>query len=394
MRNFLRRIIDNGPTREGLYYLSVFGFVLGGAMLREINLLLLFAGLLAAPLVANGLLAKRALRKITVRRGSPEMLAAGDELTVALVVEPRGSRVTPQWLSVRDTLLRESPGERPEPIVANVDVPVKSAAVAARATYRGRLARRGRYRFGPLKVATTYPFGLIRRTLAVEQPGTVLVCPRLGRLSYRWAKWQQETWRGGQRTQGRQGAEGEFFGLRDWRPGDNRRSVHWRTTARRGNLIVRQFEQQNARDLVLLLDLWQPPSAKGAEREAVERAVSFAATALEDVCRRGGCRLVLGIAGREVQVLRGTASQRLWQEALELLALCEATSADRVEELRSRLPVAGRGSAGTLFVTTRSSLAGNNPLLESYSRIRGENREQRLVVGSAEFDDLFSFDAT
>ena len=392
MRNILRRLFENGLTREGWYYLSVLGFVLGGAMLREINLLLLFAGLLAAPLLANGILAKRALRKLTVRRRSPELISAGDELTVSLSVEPRGTRVTAQWLTVRDTLLRESSAERPEPIVANVDVPVKSAAVPARTTYRGRLVRRGRYQFGPLKIATTYPFGLVRRTLAVEQSGTVLVCPRLGRLSYRWAQWQQETWRGGDRAQGRQGVEGEFFGLRDWRPGDNRRTVHWRTTARRGNLIVRQFEQQNSRDLVLLLDLWQPQSPTAAQRDAVERAVSFAATALEDVCRRGGSRIVVGIAGREVQMLRGTASQRFWQEALELLALCEATSTDRSEELRAGLPSPAKRSAGTLCVTTRSTYSKDEATLEPYSRAHAERSEQRLIVGSAEFDDLFSLD--
>src|SRR5438105_3813366 len=101
MRNFLRRIYENSLTREGWYYLAVFGFVLGGAMLREINLLLLFAGLLAAPPLANGILARRALRRLTVRRRAPELVAAGDELTVSIsiVVEPRGNRVTPQWLT-------------------------------------------------------------------------------------------------------------------------------------------------------------------------------------------------------------------------------------------------------------------------------------------------------
>src|SRR5436190_256476 len=113
MRNFLRRVYENGLTREGWYYLSVFSFVLGGALLREINLLLLFAGLLAAPVLANGFLAKRALRNLKIRRGAPEIVAAGDELTVSLIVEPRQTRVTPQWLVVRDTLQRESAGERP-----------------------------------------------------------------------------------------------------------------------------------------------------------------------------------------------------------------------------------------------------------------------------------------
>ena len=50
-------------------------------------------------------------------------------------------------------------------------------------SYYGRLTRRGRYRFGPLRISTRFPLGLIRRTVTVEQTQTMTVCPRLGHLT-------------------------------------------------------------------------------------------------------------------------------------------------------------------------------------------------------------------
>ena len=61
--------------------------------------------------------------------------------------------------------------------------------------------------------------------------------------------------------------------------------------------MVRQFERAVHRDVALIVDLWQPVHASDEDRDHVERAVSFAATLIDGLCRRGGCRIWLGIAG-------------------------------------------------------------------------------------------------
>lgn len=101
--------------------------------------------------------------------------------------------------------------------------------------------------------------------------------------------------------------EADFYGLRDWRPGDSRRWIHWRTSARRGSLVVRQFEQRRSQDLALLVDLWQPTQPSEAELAHVETAVSFVATLLADACQQSGRQLMIQIAAAAPLAVSGVA---------------------------------------------------------------------------------------
>jgi uncharacterized protein (DUF58 family) len=148
--------------------------------------------------------------------------------------------------------------------------------------------------------------------------------------------------------------EGDYHGLRDWRAGDSRRWIHWRTTARRGELMVRQFEQQRNHDLVLLVELWQPVQPTDADRETIERAVRFAATLLSDRCGQGGASLVLALAGRRPLVMRGPASQAIYRDAMEQLAVADAASVDALPDIVSQALENLRGGAEVVLVSTRS----------------------------------------
>jgi uncharacterized protein (DUF58 family) len=98
-------------------------------------------------------------------------------------------------------------------------------------------------------------------------------------------------------------------------------------------LVVRQFEQQRNRDVVILLDLWQPAVPKREDLENVELAVSFAATAVADLCRKGGSDLLVAVTGGEPDCTGGPASTALLQEVMERLAVAEASSEDRLPAL-------------------------------------------------------------
>ena len=88
----------------------------------------------------------------------------------------------------------------------------------------------------------------------------------------------------------------EYHGLRDYRPGDSPRWIHWRTTARVGEPMVKEFEQQTEQDLAVLLDPWLPRAgATPEQREAVEDAIRFAATVCLEACRRPGPAAAAGL---------------------------------------------------------------------------------------------------
>ena len=181
-------------------------------------------------------------------------------------------------------------------------------------TYRGRLPQRGRYRFSPPAVSTRFPFGLFRRTVFAGPADTLIVFPRLGRLTRRWLARQHETFEGASRRERRYGPlSGDFFGVRPWQSGDSRRHVHWRSTAQHQSLVVRQFDRQRNPDVAILLDLWQPKRPLAEHLENVELAVSFAATVVADTCRKGGGNLLVQTTAGGPGV-RGPASAAMLEQ--------------------------------------------------------------------------------
>ena len=155
---------------------------------------------------------------------------------------------------------------------------------AARVTIDTTCAQRGWFPFAPVPVETRAPFGLsrARRTLAAAGPEGVLVFPEYRELE-QLALFDQRP--AAETNAARLGAAGEFIGVRDFRPGDPRRSVHWRSTARAGRLIVKEFAAETQPALTLALDL-RAGAALGPQGDTLELGIKVAATLARYALRR------------------------------------------------------------------------------------------------------------
>ncbi|MFP6666475.1 MAG: DUF58 domain-containing protein [Pirellulales bacterium] len=389
--------------REGWYYLLVLAFIITGSILREVNLLLVMAGMMFFPFVFNWRAVVVGLRTVNFTRRLPRQVVAGDLLVVDLVVEKRPSRFSlrrpSSWgLVASDCIRRESNDRRRDkplrPRLIFWRVPVGQRL---RDSYRVRLNRRGRYEFGPLTVSTRFPLGLVRRTMVVDDQDTIVVLPRLGRLTKQWTNVFREAHIGTRSHQKKVGVlEGDFHSLRDWRPDDGQRWIHWRTTARRGSPVVRQFERQQNQNLLLLVDLWRPKKANAADEEAVELAASFAATVITDVCRRGNSYLHLGIAGSEIVSREGPASVGLLSEQLEMLAAAQADSTDRLPELLSRTLNTLRPEMSVVIISPRHLDTSDTEQFAELWADPGRRASIGHIVtinsGSEEIDQFFQLD--
>jgi uncharacterized protein (DUF58 family) len=285
----------------------------------------------------------------------------------------------------------------PSPTTVPIEIPHVAAGGQSWVSYRLHPTRRGRYEFGPLTVSTRFPLGLLKGLKVAHHANTLLVTPRLGRLLPEWTRQLQgEAGHQQQQSRARQGlAEGEFHGLREWRSGDTRRWIHWRTSARLGTLAVRQFEQQRQSGLALLLDLWLPSRPTPDQRLRVELAISFAATALQELGRHGGSRLVFALAGREAGCWAAPTSPAFADELLEQLAVAEggeATLSTAAEKLLSQWT----GGTPSMVISTRNDqlrrldreLAGDADLQ------RRLHRMQWLDVGSDQLPRFFRLEET
>jgi len=332
--------------------LTVFVFV--GAVLGEVNLLLLLGGMLLGPLWLSYRLVVKTLRGLEVHRVAPADVCSGDLVVVKLAVTNRRRRLGSWALTVEEEILGQAGDARGEVVRPEVFFSHVPAGETRQRSYRLRLPRRGRYRFAVPKVSTRFPFGLFARTIRSGSPATLTVYPRLGRLTRRWLTRHREWFEGTHRREQRYGrVSGDFYGVRPWRSGDSRRHIHWRSSARHGSLVVRQYEQHRNRDLAVLVDLWQPPAPRPEDRENVELAVSFAATVVADACRRGGSNLFVSTTANPARALRGPASALLLQDAMEEFALAEASPTDQWIGLVANAVAGIEPGAEVVLVTTR-----------------------------------------
>jgi uncharacterized protein (DUF58 family) len=377
-------------TLQGWYYLIVLAFVFGGALLRDINLLFVIVGIMVGPLALNGVLTVLTLRRLRFERTLPEGISAGDLLIAEIgVSNPR--RRLGSWAVLVEDRIRKIDSRDNLNVTARALFPYVAAGGTDRVAYRCRLAQRGRYRFGPLRVITRFPFGLTSRKTVVDVRETITVVPRLGKLSPQWCRSDNSTRQvGSQRSRHRQGLmEGEYHGLRDWRSGDSRSWIHWRTTAKRDQLTVRQFERHENQDLSLLLDLWHDDPASSLALERVELAVSFVATIVAEQCRRGSSRLQVGTAGREVRLVKGFASMVTLREVMELLATAESDHADRLPELLDRTLVESQTDNRIVIVSTRpTDLSDTNRFLTVWDDLTKRNVLGRITCFDVSSDDI------
>src|SRR5205085_10343344 len=100
---------------------------------------------------------------------------------------------------------------------------------------RRRVARgRGMLRLDVIEVSTAFPLGILRYTRRVSVPQEMVVYPRIGMLGRRLALEYREAVESGAMTSNRRGGNDEFYGVREYRAGDNVRVIHWRSSARLG----------------------------------------------------------------------------------------------------------------------------------------------------------------
>ncbi len=375
----------------------VLAFLFMGAVLREINLLMLLFGMMVGPFVFSVGLVLLSLRDLQVRRRLPETIAAGQLLVVDVEVSNTKRKSSSWAITITDVIEQEAGPDKGQRIDASLFFPHLRPNQSSNQVYEGRLLSRGRYRFGPMRATSRFPLGLLQCWSVWPKSDQVIVYPRQGHLSRRWTMLRQQSYQGRGKNARQQGlVEGDFHGLRDWRSGDAQRWIHWRTSARLGELMVRQFEQHRDDDLAVLVDLWQPANPTKDDRMRVESVVSFAATVVSDQCRRGGGQMLLSTAGREITLARGPASMALLQDALEALAVAEATDGDRVPELLATTLDQIRPRTSVLLISTRGVDLNDT---ERFVKLWQDHRQRRwagritcLDASSSEFQSYYADD--
>jgi uncharacterized protein (DUF58 family) len=328
------------PTREGWWFL-IATLLLGLAAINAgLNLLFLVWGMMLFLVLASGVLSELCLRHLVVARRGPAVIHAGSPYLMGISLSNRKRRLPSFSVEVEDLVAGRPLDKR----CYFLKLPAGRTQETA---YRHQLPRRGRHQLTGFRLSTKFPFGLIQKSRDVSDPHELLIYPALVNVP-------EALLRGFPATHGLgrhkwRSRSGEFAGLRDFRPGDDPRDIHWRTTARRGVPLVRESEDDEGLEATLLFD---NRLGDGVGREAFEEAVSLAASVATVLLQRG-YRVSFGARGAEIPP-DGGAAQR--NRILGFLAL--------VEPAEASTPMRGTGRLRGARIQIRAGLA---PIVETSS---------------------------
>lgn len=248
--------------------------ILGQHSLSRVGVLLIALALIAALLVG------RSRHQLTLTRTlSPQVVAAGSATKVHLALANEGRRQT--GVLLLEESLPFVLGTRPRFVLNGTRSGTRRSV-----SYQVHSEVRGRYTIGPMTVRLRDPFGLVEVGRTFHATAPITVTPRTVPLppvplNGDW------TGSGDNRPRAFSTGSAEDVTVREYRHGDDLRRVHWRTSARTGELMVRREEQPwQSRATVFLDNRASAHRGKGAA-SSLEMAVSMAASIALHLTERG-----------------------------------------------------------------------------------------------------------
>lgn len=254
---------------------------------------------LVSVLVFNG--------RFRVKRVLPEYGAAGQKLEYSMIIENL-SRKKFSYLTLHDELAGDLPGFRQ--FLDTTDIhdkqrnffdrftgyprlvslirkqrggiiePVEIGDLASNSNVQKKVelvpVRRGYLRFGKTFIGKVDPLGLLRRFKRFENIDSLLVLPRLYEFPRINLTGKRTYQHGGVNMATSIGDSQEFFSLREYRPGDPMRAIHWRSYAKTGTPVVKEYQDEYFTRIGLVLDTCQENKPDIIFEEAVSVAASIA----------------------------------------------------------------------------------------------------------------------
>jgi uncharacterized protein (DUF58 family) len=390
-------------TQEGLFYLFIVVAILLGALVREVNTMLLFASFLFAPAFLAFRLGRQTIRGIKIQRIVPARIFAGESFIVGIEVNnarPVKRLSLSCWgLVIIDRIrrLRENeslPSEKPyEPAVYFNYVP---NGQTRQQSYAGSLPNRGLYRFEQFQISTRFPFGFFRSRfdyMLSQKTSEFCVYPKIGKLSNRWRARRRKASESLQRFHYQPSRQiGDFLGVRPWQHGDTKKEIHHRASAKHQVPVVRQYELHQNQDCTIILDLYHEGDWNDSHRESFELAVSFAATLVSDLARRNEGNLFFATNKDPEESVYAPFGFPAQDQVLRRLTFAAPSIEDNLAETLLKIPA--RHESEIVFVTIHPLDIQTSPRFKELcedSRYRGLLKRFYVVNTSSEsLGEIFS----
>lgn len=342
-----------GPT--GWAYLFILVAASCAAFYTQANLMFLAIGLLFGALVVSLLWVALALRGIELERIPPDHGVTEDELVIRYALTKRSWLpsfslvITETWGRGKRGYRKQGPmKEQPPRLLERPTGWVMHLGPGQ--TVQGQSScwptRRGDLVLERVQLHSDFPFGLIRRVLVFDQPDTLLILPKLYRITRRVMTKITRLDAGGYHQLDKEGGTEEFFAMRDYRMGDSLKVIDWKHSAKVGKLVSRELTQPVPPSLIIYLDLSEyapvtsasePNLIAPSEMRRVDRAIDLAASLVCDAYQ-AGYRVGLIVNGAEAVAMRAHHSLPHRGKLLETLAHLTPGSAPALRRYTGEAP--------------------------------------------------------
>jgi uncharacterized protein (DUF58 family) len=314
-----------GLTVRGRAFLAagvtavVCAIVLGQPALTRVGVLVT-----ALPLVTAAFLGRSRYKLALVRTVNPQLVSAGQPARVNLSLTNEGR--TPSGVLLLEDHVPYVLGTRPRFVLEGI-----GQGWRRHVTYQVRSDVRGQFEIGPMTVRVSDPFGLVELGRAFRTTVPLTVTPRTVPLPTipLGGAW---TGSGDNRPRAFAIGSAEDVTVREYRRGDDLRRVHWRSSARVGELMVRREEQPWQSRATLFLDNRSRAHRGQGIASSLEAAVSAVASIAVHLSQRGFAVRLITAAGEEPgNVWHSREAELNTGPLLEALAVVQPLSTPRIE---------------------------------------------------------------
>lgn len=232
-----------------LVYCGATLFIGVAAMNSQTNLLFGVLGMMMGVLLVAAYISRTSIRKLSVHRSVPDHLVVGDPATLVYTLS-NGKRYWPS-ISVSMGELDGCEGFVFQPYGYLLHAPAGSSK---QLTVPLMPKRRGIHELDRYQLSTSFPFGFVKRATLATKREAIMIFPALAQVSPAILMLCQSAENAGARMRPRRGGDDEFYGLREYRVGENPRMIHWKLSAHSGDLVMREMTRVSPPRLMIVLD--------------------------------------------------------------------------------------------------------------------------------------------
>ena len=260
------------PTKRALFVFCFSLLLLIGAWASKLVLLYFAFSASIGLIILSFIFSKFLLFNLEIQREMPAQAYEGEMVSVAIKLRNRIALLD-QSMEIEDVFSAAGPNYKPKTIYLNG---ISKGKIQF--SYQEFCYKRGHYRIGPFRVKLFDPLGLFYMKKEIFVYSTLIVYPSiftvhnlpfvLGHLSPRF----------GEQTTRISGDYEEFYGIREYQKEDGWRRIHWRSTARTNQLMVKHFEQSSQWKAMLVLDCFKANSIGFGKNNTFEYAIKVIAS--------------------------------------------------------------------------------------------------------------------